>query len=696
MSLNTSASRTRVCRLVAVLCLFCVSVVSAQTLQQPPYAPAIHIDGYGIDATLDPARHTLTAQTTVSFTAQRNTTSVSFELNPALRVAKITDAKGLLLDAERVSSTSSGIDALGALEDASSLRVTPPAPLHKGESASWTFTYSGVLANEQTATTANSPQLAAIGDPVSYLLYGAQWFPMVGYMTDRFTASMRVHIPVGERVLGSGPTGTPHQDENGQMVFDFQWSRPGFPGTLLAGKFIGPYTTDTGSNVRVYRIDTSGPSKAKGLPFDEKNYATIADQEYSYFASQYGPADSNQINVVELPDDTVPAYWAPEIAAIAGAQMRGENAFRLLSNTLAHQWWGNDDSPATLDDAWITNGMCRYAELMYLKNISSPAAFTDAVLDVSAGALAYDTIPLADASRYSVSSPEFQSMTYDKGAMIFRMLQWQLGDAAFQTTLHTILSQFADTSISSAQVEAIAEAASHQDLQPFFTQWLHSTGAPDMQAKWTLYRLGNNKGFRTVGEIDQDLDLFRMPVDLRIETEGKTVNQRIEVVGAHSQFVVDTFGMPRKVTLDPEHWLLRNDTAMQVRVHILRGQQKAARDDYAGAIQEYRQALALDNISSLASYRLGEVYFQQRNYQAAEGAYRDALHGDDVPKWTEVWSDLELGKIFDASGQRDRAVNRYREALQTGDNTGGALDLARAYLQQAYKPSTEHTGLPVQ
>lgn len=677
-----------------VLFLLGVPRGTAQSVQP---IPAVSINGYGIDVILDPAQHTLSAQTTVSFTALQDAATLSFELNPALRVTKITDATGLLLNAVRVSSTSLEVDTLGSLEDASSLRVTPPAPLNKGESASWTFTYSGVLASsEHSATTTPTEQLAAIGDPVSYLLYGAQWFPIVGTMTDRFTAAMRVHVPAGERVLGSGPTGTPHLDENGRMVFDFQWSRPGFPGTLLAGKFSEPYAPDTGSNLRVYRIDTGDPSKAKGLPFDGKDYAATASREYSYFASQFGYPDSKQLNVVELPDGAVPASWAPEIAAITGAQMQGKNAFRLLANTIAHQWWGNHVSPATLNDAWITNGMCRYAELMYLKNISGHTALTDnaltdAVLDVSAEALAYDTIPLSDAARYPASSPEFQAMTYDKGAMVFRMLQWQLGDVAFQATLHEILAQAADKSIASAQVETIAEAASHSSLQPFFTQWLDSTGAPDMRSKWTLYRLGNNKGFRTVGEIDQDLDLFRMPVDLRVETEGKTVNQRVEVVGAHSQFVIDTFGLPREVTLDPEHWLLRNGPNIQVRVHILRGQEKVARKDYTGAIQEYQHALALNNISSLASYRLGEVYFQQRKYQAAEGAYRDALHGDDVPKWTEVWSDLELGKIFDASGQRDRAVNQYREALQTGDNADGALDLARAYLQQAYKPSTKHS-----
>ncbi|MGH9617381.1 MAG: tetratricopeptide repeat protein, partial [Acidobacteriaceae bacterium] len=218
------------------------------------------------------------------------------------------------------------------------------------------------------------------------------------------------------------------------------------------------------------------------------------------------------------------------------------------------------------------------------------------------------------------------------------------------------------------------------------TQWLDDTGAPALNDKWTLYRLGNNKGFRILGEIDEDLDLFQMPVEVRVETEGKTVEKRVEAMGPQTQFSIDTFGIPRKVSLDPDRWLLRNDTAVQVRMHVLRGLEKLANNDNAGAIQEYRAALALDRTSSLASYRLGEALFQQRNYQAAEDAFRAALNGDGLPEWTQVWSDLELGKIFDASGQRDRAINQYREAIATGDNTSGALTLAGDYLKRPYAP----------
>jgi tetratricopeptide (TPR) repeat protein len=107
--------------------------------------------------------------------------------------------------------------------------------------------------------------------------------------------------------------------------------------------------------------------------------------------------------------------------------------------------------------------------------------------------------------------------------------------------------------------------------------------------------------------------------------------------------------------------------------------------DLNGALVEYQKALDVNKTSSLASYRIGEIFFQQRNYQSAANSFRDALRGDDDPKWTEVWSHVELGRIFDVTGQRERAVNEYRLAIQTNDNTQGAINEARNLMTHPYK-----------
>jgi tetratricopeptide (TPR) repeat protein len=233
--------------------------------------------------------------------------------------------------------------------------------------------------------------------------------------------------------------------------------------------------------------------------------------------------------------------------------------------------------------------------------------------------------------------------------------------------------------------KTIAEKNYGDQLTWFFSQWLDSTGAPEFKLKYTTYRLGNNKGFRVTGEISQDLDLFRMPVDLRIDTDGKTEDKKIEVVGTNSAFAVETFGRPRRIAIDPDHHVLTNSTDVKLRSSILRGQALQQQGDLAGALTEFNKALDQNKNSSLAHYRIAEIFFLQRNYQASANSYRSSINGDGDPRWTEVWSHIQLGKIFDITGQRERAINEYRQAIQTNDDTFGALEEARKYLQKAFE-----------
>jgi tetratricopeptide (TPR) repeat protein len=113
--------------------------------------------------------------------------------------------------------------------------------------------------------------------------------------------------------------------------------------------------------------------------------------------------------------------------------------------------------------------------------------------------------------------------------------------------------------------------------------------------------------------------------------------------------------------------------------------QADAQKDQAEAMAEYQKMLQAKPRSSLANYRIGDLLFNQRNYQASANSYRDALKGDGDPSWTRVWSHLQLGKIFDITNQRDRALKEYRLALQTNDNTRGALTEAEQLLQEPYK-----------
>ncbi len=649
--------------LTAALFAVCGLMIPAwHTAQAAPVRAQLNITGYVITADLDPAANRLTATADVTFNALEDLTQATFELNNGLNITKLTDSKGTVLNSERLTTNST-------------VHVSLPTPLVKGSSNTFHFEYSGTLLNADTSPV-EGIKLAAVADPISILLYPGRWFPMTGLFTNRFTAEMHIRVPAGYTAVGSG-TATPKALPTGRTEFSFVWSRPGFPGTIVAGKFMPAITASGLSNIHVFVTENRKSGAAE--------FAALAGREFEYLTSIFGEPESGRINIVELPDDAVSAAWAPQMACIAGNRIVDHNSQRLLANTLAHQWWGSEVSPATLNDAWITNGMSRYGELMYLEDSAGKTGFQSAISDVSAGALAYDTEPLTTLGRLDPFSPQFQSMTLEKGAMVFHMLRWQMGDDTFQKFLRGLLSQFTDKGIRSDDVNKVAEAQSHLDLTAFFAQWLDGTGAPSFANKYSVYRLGNNKGFRTQGSITEDLDLFRMPVELRIETDGKTEDRRIEVSGTDSNYTVDTFGRPRRISIDPENWLLKSTPDLAVRVAVLRGQQLVAQGDLTGALAEYQKALDSNKNSSLGAYRIGEVFFLQRNYQSAANSFRDALRGDDDPRWTEVWSHIHLGYIFDVTGQRDRAVNEYRLAVQTNDNTQGAINEARARMQTPYK-----------
>ncbi len=652
----------------SLACLILATPLAANAAERP----RLHINDYVIDAEIFPATHKLVARAKVNFTALEDLSIAVFELHNDLHPTKITDAAGKPLSPERVTQDSS-------------LRIPLPNTIAKGTTTTFNFDYEGTL-----ATADDSPveglKLAYVGPDITELLYAGRWFPVVGYGTERFTSTINVTVPTEMRVVGSG-VATKKPGGPGKTTYIFTSTQPSFPGTIIAGIFNETATSEGGATIRTFFRPNKSAFSA--------NYAATAGKEFNFYSGLFGAAPATDLNIVELPDDSVPSTWAPQIAGLASRDINDKGNYRLLANAIAHQWWGVAVSPATRDDFWIQDGGARYSEVRYVENASGESGFEEATRDMAVGALAYDNIPLSSVGKLDMFSPEFQQLTTDKGGMIFHMLRWVMGTADFDRAVKNFLLQNAGRSVKAQAFEDLAQSVyaegnKEDTLTPFFSQWLDGTGAPEFKNKYAVYRVA--KGFRVTGEITQDLDLFRMPMEIRVDTDGQPEMKRIEVVGTRSTYAVNTFGKPRRISIDPNNWVLKESPDLKVRVAILRGQQAVQQGDYASALTEFNKALKENSNSSLAHYRIAEVFFLQHNYQASANAYRESLNGDGEPRWTEVWSHIQLGKIFDVTGQRERATNEYRQALQTNDNTQGALDEARRYMQAPYKKQASNSG----
>jgi len=672
----------RLCSVLIFLTAFSGAVSRAQA--QVPSQDNFLAEHYDLTASLDPGGQSLSATVKVDFVAREASSVVRVELHPNLRVTEVKGEDGKAVNFERENGNPLG------------LTVSLPSQVATGGKVSLTFTYSGVLANEE-----NSPipgvRLASITKDGAYLLLPARWFPLTAYPTHAYTGVFRLKVPDTFAVAGTGKAGAPAPSSDssggGRLLYEFHCDRPGLNGTFVAGALQFSPQQAEGINVAVYSPHAASSSAPE--------FANDVARAITTFSDLFGPIPDPTMAVIQIPDGTVRGFAGPGVLLLAQRYWDPKGNDRMIAGLVASQWWGNQILPASTGDVWITDGLARYSEELYAEQRSGKEAGLRAVDEFAVGALMYeDAAPIAQEARLQPFTSDYRSVVMNKGAMVFHMLRAQMGDTAFKTLLHDFYFRFAEKAASIADFQALAEQeqqASQKagdappNLRGFFAQWLNSTGVPDFSIEYVVYR--TPKGFRVVGKIKQPLDTFSMPVELRIDTEGNPENKTVDVTGTETTFDVETFGRPKPngIKIDPNNLILKGSPALRCRAAIARGEELAEVGRYYDAIQQYQRALTIQPGRPLANFRMGEAFFYQKNYQAAANAFREALQAVPEPseKWTEVWGHIYLGKIFDLLGQRARAVNEYSKAKQTNDNTGDAQTVADNLLKKPYSEGSQ-------
>src|SRR5262249_43544711 len=161
---------------------------------------------------------------------------------------------------------------------------------------------------------------------------------------------------------------------------------------------------------------------------------------------------------------------------------------------------------------WLIDGMAVFAGLLYFEKTLSPAEAQEYINKALVKALGYEgKSTVRQAGGLEKDSPEYHSLVEYKGAFVLRMLRWVIGDENFEKLLANYVQQFQNTPASTEAFVKLASQVAGGDLNYFFDQWLNSSGVPEFTPHFVVYRLRGGYGIR--GNVKQDLDLFRMPVE---------------------------------------------------------------------------------------------------------------------------------------------------------------------------------------
>ena len=431
-----------------------------------PYFPAAGNGGYDVghyDLTLayDPTTGRLDGTAVVTLTATADLDSFSLDLRGLT-------ATSVAVDREEAGFEQQPPDATGR---GGELVIRPRSGLGAGCTHRVTVVYGGVPGRPVDATGAlygfvSFPDGAFVANEPE----GAStWYPVNDVPTDKATYDFRITVPEGETAVANGePVGDP-VTVDGRTTFVWRATDP--MASYLSTASIGDYDMTT----------QTGPGGLPVLDFVDRdltpqNRATteaglaLQPQMIDFFADLYGPYPFTSFGAI-VDDDTVGYAFETQTRPIY-SQVATEST---VAHELAHQWVGNSVSPATWRDIWLNEGFATYSQWMWTEYHGGPSAQQrfDEVLAKPAED-PFWAVPPGDPGAADLFAPA----VYDRSAATLHALRGEIGEEAFRTLLRRWTTENAGGNVSTADLVALAEEVSGQDVGAFFTVWIDTPGKP--------------------------------------------------------------------------------------------------------------------------------------------------------------------------------------------------------------------------
>ncbi|MCK4794133.1 MAG: hypothetical protein KAV87_60965, partial [Desulfobacteraceae bacterium] len=150
-------------------------------------------------------------------------------------------------------------------------------------------------------------------------------------------------------------------------------------------------------------------------------------------------------------------------------------------------------------------------------------------------------------------------LRYQQEPFVCHMLRKLLGDKNFSDVFDAYANVRAnlDKPVSRKRFEEIAHEIYGKSLDWFFEQWLERHELPQLKLhQVTVSKRGKN--WRVQGSLQQlSESLFRLPVELEIETEKKTERITIWLETRDSVFEFSAHNVPKRILVDPDYDILK-------------------------------------------------------------------------------------------------------------------------------------------
>ena len=247
------------------------------------------------------------------------------------------------------------------------------------------------------------------------------------------------------------------------------------------------------------------------------------------------------------------------LVARESSQVEQQRVVSTIAHETAHMWFGDLVTMRWWEGIWLNEAFATFMEML-VADAFEPGwqVWTNFGVD-RAAALATDSLHASRPIEYPVGRPEeadnmFDSITYDKGGAVLRMIERYLGEGTFRRGLNIYLDKHRYSNTDTNDLWEALEVASGQPVQAVMGTWVNQAGHPIISVELagpSELRLSQRRFFLD-GTGDEG-QRWVVPLSLRYATADGAVEHR-QLLLEDTSTTVALEGEPAWALVNEDSW----------------------------------------------------------------------------------------------------------------------------------------------
>ncbi|MEZ2336036.1 M1 family metallopeptidase [Mucilaginibacter sp. RCC_168] len=501
-------------------------ILSMAAKAQVPGA-VIDVQHYNFALQLSDADNNIKGLATVDVKFLKNTSTFNLDL-----VKKNAEGKGM-----QVSAITEKGKKLRFVQDSAAVKIYSNAKT--GSLHSYKISYTGVPADGLIISTNNFGHRTFFGD--NWPNRAHNWLPCVDVPADKASVDFVVTAPDHYQVISNGLKIKEQQLPNHLKLT--HWHEAVVVPTKVMVIGVAAFAIDRPGTVGNIPVYTYVFPENKDAGF--KSYA-VAKDILPFFIKNVGPFSYEKLANVQSKtifggmENASAIFYFEESVTSPGIE-------ELMAHEIAHQWFGDSASEKSFWHLWLSEGFATYMTNLYLENKYGTDTLKKRLLTDRKKVLEFEKKRLTPVVDSAVKNDYMQLLnanSYEKGGWVLHMLRRKLGDELFWKGIQNYYAKYRGSNANTDDLRQQMEQVSGQDLKPFFNQWLHKAGHPDLNIGW---HYDADKGSVSVSIEQKQDNLYEFPLDVAIN--GEVFHIQVKDKTTLAQFSVKT--KPDAIVVDP-------------------------------------------------------------------------------------------------------------------------------------------------